>query len=141
MRAEENKAVVHRFVDEVQNRGRLDLLTTYLADDFTHHSEEAFDRAPGIEGARQIHRILRTALPDHDAVVHHMCAEDDLVMTHKTFTGTHRGEFLGIQPTGRRVTIRVMDVICLREGKFADHWSAIDLLVVLKQMGAMPELG
>ncbi len=75
------------------------------------------------EGAKQIFGMIRGAFPDHDAQVIHVVAEGDLVATYKTFTGTHEGEFMGVPPTGRRATIRVMDFVRYGDGKIVEHWS------------------
>jgi steroid delta-isomerase-like uncharacterized protein len=67
-----------------------------------------------------------------------MVAEGDTVVTYKTFTGTHWGEFMGIPATGKRVTVRVMDFIRIRDGKVAEHWNIVDVAGLLAQLGAMP---
>jgi steroid delta-isomerase-like uncharacterized protein len=105
-----------QFVEEVQNRGRIERVDEFIAPDCVDHSP-----FPGLpptrEGGRQIFQMLRSAFPDHDAEIVQMVGEGDLVATYKTFTGTHQGEFMGIPPTGRRVTIRLMDFVRYREGR------------------------
>jgi predicted ester cyclase len=51
------------------------------------------------------------------------------------FTGTHTGDFLGIPPTGKRATIRVMDMVRYRDGRIAEHWSVVDIAGVRAQLG------
>ena len=67
------------------------------------------------------HRAIRQGFPDHDAQVVHLVAECDLVATYKTFIGTHTGDFFGTPPTGRRATIRVMDLVRYRDGLARDQ--------------------
>jgi len=129
-----NKALVRRFVEEVQRRGDLAAIDEFLAPDVVNHTPP-----PGMpgdrEGSREVIGAIRAAFPDHDAVVEHMVAEGDLVASYKTFTGTHRGEFMGIPPTGRRVTMRVMDFVRIRDGKVTDHWNIVDVAGMLAQLG------
>jgi predicted ester cyclase len=58
------------------------------------------------------------------------------VAAHKTFSGTHLGEFLGLPPTGRRVTIRVMDFVRYEDGKIAEHWNVVDIAGLMQQLNA-----
>jgi predicted ester cyclase len=67
-----------------------------------------------------------------------MVVEGDLVATYKTFTGTHEGEFMGIAPTGRQATIRVMDFVRYRDGQVVEHWNIVDVAGLLEQLGASP---
>ncbi len=64
-----------------------------------------------------------------------MVAEGDVVATSKTFTGTHQGDWMGIPPTGRRVTIRVMDFCRYRDGRMTEHWNIVDVPGLLAQLG------
>jgi steroid delta-isomerase-like uncharacterized protein len=136
-KAADNKAAQRRFVEEVQNQGDIEAIDRFLAADVVNHTAP-----PGLsgdrEGAKQIIGAIRAGFPDHDAVVEHMIAEDDLVATYKTFTGTHSGEFLGIPPTGRRATIRVMDFVRFRDGVIAEHWNIVDVAGLMAQLGVMP---
>lgn len=60
-------------------------------------------------------------------------AEDDKVVTRGTFTGTHRGEYLDIPPTGKQVTISVVHIDRLRDGKVIEHWGLSDALSMMQQ--------
>ena len=133
MSPEENKAVVSRFVDEAQNKGRLDAVDEYLADDFVDHSAlPGF--TPDRNGVKQLFAMFRMAFPDFRAVVHDQLADGDKVVTRKTFHGTHKGEFLGIPATGKEVTIEVTDILRVVGGKITDHWNVVDLLGLMRQL-------
>ena len=59
-----------------------------------------------------------------------------MVATYKTLTGTHRGDFFGTPPTGKRATIRIMDFVRYRDGKVAEHWGIVDVAGLMQQLGA-----
>ena len=82
--------------------------------------------------------MIRRAFPDHDAQVIHVVGDGDLVATYKTFTGTHEGEFIGVPPTGRKATIRVMDFVRYSDRKIVEHWNVIDVFGLMAQLGALP---
>jgi predicted ester cyclase len=65
-----------------------------------------------------------------------MLAEGDRVATRKTFRGTHRGELLGIPPTGKPVAIGLIDMVRLEHGRVVESWSEADNLQLLQQLGA-----
>ncbi len=140
MSAEANKAIVRRFVEEVQNRGDLAALNELCAPDFVNHSAP-----PGVpptrEGLAQLTAHFRRAFPDGQMAIEEMLAEADRVATRKTFRGTHRGELMGIPPTGRAVAIGLIDIARLVDGKVVESWSAADDLGLLRQLGALPPPG
>jgi steroid delta-isomerase-like uncharacterized protein len=129
------KAVVREFVKDVQNDGNIEAASKYIAADVVDHSAMP-GLPPGLDGAKAIFSLIRTGFPDHDAVIHDQVCEVDKVVTRKSFTGTHEGEFLGVPPTGRRVTIDVIDIVRVRDGRIVEHWNIVDLLGALRQMGA-----
>ena len=113
------------FVETVQDAGRLDRIEEFVDPAFVDHcAPPGLPRGP--EGVRAVLGAIRAALPDHDARVVHMIASGDLVATHKTFTGTHRGDFFGLPPSGRVVTIRVMDFVRYHDGRIVEHWNTVD---------------
>jgi steroid delta-isomerase-like uncharacterized protein len=136
MSPEENKAITRRFVDEVQTEGNIGAIDEYLADSFVNHSiPPGFP--PDREGVKQLFTMFRTAFPDFRAVIHDMVAEGDEVVTRKTFYGTHEGEFLGIPATGKEVTIELIDILRLADGKITDHWNVVDQLGLMQQLGVI----
>lgn len=68
------------------------------------------------------------------ATIEHQAADGDIVITHKTFRGTHVGEFLGVAPTGRDIAIGVIDVVRLADDRIIEHWNVVDIFGALAQM-------
>jgi steroid delta-isomerase-like uncharacterized protein len=78
------------------------------------------------------------AFPDMHFTVRQQIAEGDKVLTHKTFHGTHRGPFMGIPATGKEVSIDVMDIFTVTDGRMREHWTVSDMLGMLQQLGVAP---
>jgi steroid delta-isomerase-like uncharacterized protein len=119
--SEAAKAVVRRNTEEVQGGGNFDVFDELFADDFLDHTPQP-GRTPDKAGARELYRVLRAAFPDFHADIHWQIADGDRVTTYKTYHGTHRGEFLGAPPTGRKIRFETVDVMRVRNGKIAEHW-------------------
>lgn len=137
MSMEANKSVVHRFYNEVLNGGSPGLLDELAVPDYDEHSP--FPGQPsGIEGLKaRVGGILAAIRPSF--TLHEVIGEGDTVVAYWTNTGTHQGEFMGIPPTGRTVTISGVDVHRLREGRMAEHWHVIEELQMLQQLGVVPQ--
>jgi predicted ester cyclase len=133
MSAEQNKAIVRQMVEEIFNRGNVSRLDEFVAPDFVEHEE----LPPGMD-AKQMTTLLRSAFPDFKATIEHLIAEGDKVVMSMTWTGTQKGEFMGIPPTGKRVSFGVIDIIRLAGGKFVEHWGIMDSMALMQQLGAMP---
>jgi steroid delta-isomerase-like uncharacterized protein len=132
-----NKAVVRRFVEEVQNQKDWAAYDELNADDFVNHSAP-----PGIpsdkQGGRMYLGAFLGAFPDCRFTIDEMIAEGDQVVTKKTFTGTHTEDFNGIPPTGKRVTLQFADIMRIRDGKIVEHWNVIDQMSFMQQLGLIP---
>jgi len=137
MSAEDNKALIRRFVDEVQSGGNIDLVDEICSPEFVNHSAP-----PGIpadrEGIKIITAMFRRAFPDSYFTVEDMVAEGDKVATRKTFHGTHGGEFMGIPPSGRSVSMGPIDIVRISDGRVVEHWSMGDTLGMMQQLGVIP---
>ena len=140
MSAEENKALVRRFVDEVQSAGNTDAIDEICSPEFVNHSAP-----PGVpsncEGVKQLTAMFRQAFPDSYFTVEDMMAEGDKVATRKTFHGTHQDEFMGIPPTGRRVNMGLIDIVRIVDGRVVEHWSMGDNLGMMQQLGGTAQQG
>ena len=133
---DENKAIVRRLVDEAQTQGRLEVVDELLADDFVDYTP--LEGLPGTrEGVRMLFAALREAFPDLRVEISEQIAEADKVVSRKTFTGTHRGPFIGIPPTGARVQFEVIDILTLRDRRITEHRVVLDKLGLLRQLGAI----
>ena len=68
-------------------------------------------------------------------------AEGDELATRKTFRGTPDGPFMGIPPSGRSVSMSLMDIVRITEGRVVEHWSVGDTLGMMQQLGVIPQPG
>ena len=140
--SEQNKAVIRRFVEEVQSRHNLDAVDDLFSPDCKDHSGAL---PPGIPnnpaGFKQFFGMLNTAFPDIQATIHGQVAEGDKVVTRKTFTGTHLGDFMGIPATGKPVAFGVIDIMRVVDGKITDHWGIADQMGLMQQLGVVPPPG
>lgn len=138
MSSEANKTTVREFVTEAQSRGNLDAIEVYLPREFVDHSPVS--GLPGNrEGVRMLFSALWTAFPDLQATIHDQVAEGDKVVTRKTLSGTHSGPFLGLPPTGNRVSFDIIDILRVEDGKLLEHWCVVDQLTLLRGVGAIPQ--
>jgi steroid delta-isomerase-like uncharacterized protein len=137
--SEENKEVVRRFFAEVINAGNLDAADAFVTPDYAEHQQ-----LPGVEGrqgiaiAKAFLSMMRVAFPDSHYDVEDLVAEGDRVAARITMRGTHRGELMGLAPTGKRVTVSGFEIYRFADGKIAEHWAAFEVLYLLQQIGMAP---
>jgi len=141
MSTEQNKALVRQLVEEVINQGNISMIDELLIPDFVEHEELPPGIPPGREAPKVLFTVLRSAFPDLKATIEHLIAEGDEVVLHMTWTGTHEGEFMGIPPTGKRISINVIDILGIAEGKFVEHWGVMDSMAMMQQLGVVPAPG
>lgn len=135
MLAEENKLLVRRLVDEAQCNGDFAVVDELLAEDFVDHSP-----FPGVpptrDGVKMLFGYLRSAFPDLHVRIHEQIADEEKVVTRKTFEGTHRGEFMGMPPRGRSVAFEVIDILTVRDRKILEHRVVFDSAAIQAQLTA-----
>jgi predicted SnoaL-like aldol condensation-catalyzing enzyme len=130
---EANKGVVRRFMDEVLNGRDIGALDQIAAEDYLDHP--AFPgQVPGRQGMKYRIAYLLAALDPH-WTAHDLIAERDLVVTRWSLSGTQRGEFLGIPPTGKEFTLKVIEIYRVRDGMMAEHWNVVDMFGLYLQLG------
>jgi len=135
MSPDELKAHARRVPEELLTQGDLAVADTVFAPDLVHHGP--IPCARGVAGAKQFALALRQAFPDLCAIVEDEIAEGNTVVQRLTLSGTHRGEYCGLPPTGRRASWQLVAIQRLGpEGKIAEHWSSPDLFGLLRQLGA-----
>lgn len=130
---ESNKQVVLRFNKEFLERGNVAVLKEIVADNFVNHT------APGnisndVNGLIQFVEVLHKGFPDMRVEIHEQIAEGDIVATRKTIHATHLGEIMGRKPTGKKITMNVIDMVRVKDGKYVDHWGRNDIMQVIQQL-------
>lgn len=140
MSAEENKAVIRRWI-EAYNERDLEGEADVLAPDYVAHVPAVPGPLEGLEAWRRFTGPFTEAFPDLRLTIEDIMAEGDMVAARVAFQGTHRGEFQGIPPTGKEVAFSSIEVNRVRNGKVEEHWVELDLLGLMQQLGAIPEPG
>ena len=136
MSAEQNKAIVSRWVAGGWNAGDLSLVDEFYAD-YTLHSPGMPD-VQGTEAFKAFVTMYRTAFPDIHFTLEETVAEGDKVAWRATTRGTHGGDLMGIPPTGKPVVVSSSIVSRFENGKWAEDWVLIDMLGMLQQLGVIP---
>ncbi len=141
--SEENKAILRRVTDEVFSQGNLDLVDELFAADYVLHD-------PGIPGGelrgtedfkQRWVSMFRTAFPDLRLSVEDQVAEGDKVVTRYAGRGTHRGELMGIAPTGMEVSVGGIILSRVSGGRIEEEWNSFDALGMMQQLGVVPGPG
>ena len=125
----------YRRIIEAISRGDADALDELMTPDVVDHNPVP-DQAPGVEGFKQWLAYARSSFPDFAGTVEDVIAEGGRVAGRVTWRGTHRGEFLGIPPTGREVSFSAFHIVQFAGGRAAEWWGTADLLSVIQQLGA-----
>jgi steroid delta-isomerase-like uncharacterized protein len=94
--------------------------------------------ATGAQALKQVWATLLRAYPDLHVTVEDLIAEGDKVVCRNVVTGTHRGEYMGIPPTGRSVSYNEMFIFRFEGGRIAEAWGVVDVLAQMRQLGAVP---
>ncbi len=139
MSTEENKALVHRGIEEIWNQKNLAILDELAAPDFVCHNPTMTTQ--GLEQYKQLVTMYFTAFPDLHITIEDQVAEGDKVVTRYTARGTHQGSFMGIPPTGKQGVVTGIGIDRFANGKLVEDWINNDDLGLLQQLGIIPAPG
>lgn len=129
MGALENKELARRFYREAIVERNSSACDRLLSADFVHNGERR-----GQEGQRQAVDYFLAAFPDLEHTIELLIGEGDLVAAHQRWAGTHGGEFLGVEPTGRRVEFSSTAILRIRDGRIVQAWDELDSGAILAQL-------
>ena len=132
--SEANKRLVRAFFEGIFNEGDLEVVHEFLAPDYIDHSPFSAE-APGPEGFKRRMDMLRASLAVR-MTLDDLLAERDLVAFRWTMAGKHVGEFAGIAPTGRDVSLTGLNLERVADGKIVEHWSEYDRLALVEQVSS-----
>jgi predicted ester cyclase len=136
----DNERLLNQYIREVWEKGNPEAVGLFAAEGFLRHGRpgtQPLDRAGQIERLKS----FQAAFPDISIEVDDAITGDDYIAFRSTMRGTHRGELMGIGPTGRQVTVQLVDMIRVEDGKFVEQWGGPDMLDLLSQLGATVHTG
>jgi len=129
------KDVIRRYL-ETWSENDLEKLVAFWDPNLVHHTREG---AHGYEETkRMVGAMLRSFYPMRFRI-EDMIAEGDMVATRLNWSGTHSGEYMGLPPTGRRVSVSLIGIARVTDGRIAEHWGVTDELHMRRQLGLLPE--
>jgi predicted ester cyclase len=134
---QDNAAIVRRFVEEVITLGKIDSAGEFVWEDVVEQVPLP-GQGPGLEGLKDILRTIRAAFPDIEFSILEQISEGDKVASRFEWTGAHRGEFMGVPPTGRRVRVWGVVIDRLVDGRIKDTRILMDTIGLMMQLGALP---
>jgi steroid delta-isomerase-like uncharacterized protein len=139
MSTEENKSLVSRFFEEGPSKGNMSAANELLAENFTLHVP--LPAAPGIQGISDVVTACRAAFEHLSVTVEDMVAEGDKVAARFTARGVHKGEFMGLPPTGKPITMTGIEIFRIENDKIVELWGEANLLGLMMQLGIIPAFG
>ena len=138
-RAISNRATFSRFHDAT-NSGDVELIWKTIdevVDPNVLFHAPVPTHATGAQALKQVWAVLLAAFPDLHLTVEDVIAEGDRVVVRNTVTGTHRGEYMGLPPTGKSVTYNEIFIFRFANGRVAETWGVVDVLSQMKQLGVV----
>ena len=130
------KALARGMYDEINSGSGVDaLIDKYFAEDFVEYEE-----VPGLEDntrevPRQMFKMMQAAFPDFRMRAEDLIQEGDKVVARFTFSGTHKGEFMGVPASGNEINFNGIDILQFRDDKAVAHWGVMDMAGMMEQMG------
>jgi predicted ester cyclase len=135
MSAEDNKALVRRWFEELDKRN-FAIIDELIPEDYIDHNPPLPDLPPGRAGVLESSLRLYAAFPDAIHIVHEQMAEGDKVMTRLTTRASFTGEIFGFQPTGKPVEVSGIAVHRIANGQLVEHWAHLDMVGFMEQISA-----
>jgi steroid delta-isomerase-like uncharacterized protein len=136
--AQENTSLIRRWFEEVWNKGRMEAIDEMASPDVVGHGQAQHATDIGLKEFKPFVRALRSAFPDMKVNIDYVIEQGDKVVARWTATMTHKGEFLGFAPTGKKVTVTGTTTQRISGGKIVEGWDNWDQLGLLVQIGAVP---
>lgn len=137
-----NREIVAAWFDQVWNAGDETAIGRLMAPAAKFHGLPSSDGAPivGPAAFKPFVQTFREAFPDIKISILRTVCEGDLVAAHCVVTGTHKGSSLGMQATGRPISIYGMGMAIIRDAQIQESWNYFDFMSLYQQVGALPTL-
>ena len=135
--AQDNATIIRRFADEVITQGKIESAAEYVWEDVVEQVPLP-GQGPGLDGLKDVLRSMRAGFPDIIFSIKEQITEGDKVASRFEWTGTHKGEFLGVPATGRPVRVWGVVIDRLEDGRIKNTRIIMDTLGLMTQLGALP---
>ena len=137
--SEENRALLHRWFEEVWNKGRPEAIDEMFAEDGIANGLEDASGNPlrGPASFKVFHQQFRNAFPDIEVTVEDTLVEGDKVAGRCVVRGKHQGEGLGFAATQQPIEITGMTIVRIKDGKIVEAWNNFDFMKMFQQIGAI----
>lgn len=132
-----NAAIVGAFVDEVINQGAFEAAKLFVWEDVVEQAPFP-GQGPGLDGLKDVLRGMQAGFPDLHFSIKEQISEGEKVLSRFEWTGTHRGEFLGVPATARPVKVWGMVIDRIQDGKIKETRILMDTLGLMMQLGVIP---
>jgi steroid delta-isomerase-like uncharacterized protein len=137
MSAEQNMDIIRQAVQAVNSRN-LGLVPQFMAPNFKRHDlAGVFEEVIGREEVADLLQMLLRGLPDVQLNIERIFGTDEYVAAYLTVVGTHQGEFLGVQPSGKQIVFNQINLYRFEDGKITETWQLADLASILQQIGRL----
>lgn len=136
MNTEANKAVVRRFYEEVVSTGNVERIGEFVSPSCVE-TDGLIRVDSGVEGMASHVRGVREVYPDLEITIEQQIAEGQWVVSVITARGTHKGEWLGMKPTGRPLVFTGVNVDRVVDGRIVEHGGAANMLMPFLEAGAL----
>ena len=137
MSTETNKAIVHRYLEQVWNEQRRDLFEEFLTENVIYHGIRA---GPGLQGVKEGYDLVLNAIPDIQLTIDDAIAEGNKVVVRWRSRGTHQGALLGIAGSGNQVTQSGVSIYRLANAQIVELWFLTNHISLMRQLGVIPTL-
>jgi steroid delta-isomerase-like uncharacterized protein len=137
-----NTAICLVFVQKVYNEGRLELIEDFVARDAINHELESYalPNRTTPQLLADFLRLYRKAIPDLYVKVEEILADGDRVVTRWRMQGTQTGPLMSLDPSHQSLDVTGIRIDRFENGKIVESWGNWDVLGMLEQIGALPEL-
>jgi steroid delta-isomerase-like uncharacterized protein len=131
-----NKAIICRYVDAT-NAGELDLFDLFVDENYIEN-EPIPGQGMGREELKKAYVVFNGPFPDLEYVFEDLIAEGDLVFGRGVISGTHKGDFMGVPATGKKIRWTGTRLFRLQGGQVMEGWINVDMMGMMQQMGVIP---
>jgi steroid delta-isomerase-like uncharacterized protein len=134
-----NIAIVRKFFEVGPSKGDLAAADALLHPEFSLHTPLPTP-GPGIPAMNNVITTCRAAFHGLHVTIDDIMADGEKVTARFTARGTHNGEFMGLPPTGKAITMTGIEIFRIKDGKIAELWGEVNLMGLMQQLGILPGL-